>query len=47
MNRMLTLCAALLAAAAGPAFADTLLRLDARAEAPAPQNGHLLSLIHI
>ena len=41
MNRMLTLSAALLAAAAGPAFADTLLRLDARAEAPAPQNGHL------
>jgi hypothetical protein len=41
MNRMLTLCAGLLLAAAGTARADTLLKLDARADAPAPQPGTL------
>ncbi|MBW8847560.1 MAG: beta-galactosidase [Burkholderiales bacterium] len=41
MTRMLTLCAALLLATAGTAGADTLLRLDARADPAAPQAGHL------
>ena len=42
MNRIRTLGAALLLAALGPAAAaETLLKLDARAEAPAPQTGTL------
>lgn len=41
MNRMLTLCAGLALAALGQAHADTLLKLDARAAAPAPTTGHL------
>lgn len=41
MNRWLARCAAALVAVAGPAGADTLLRLDARAAAPAPLTGHL------
>jgi beta-galactosidase len=41
MNRKLTLGAALLLAALGPAGAETLLKLDARAAVPAPQTGYL------
>lgn len=41
MNRKLKLGAALLLAALGPAGAETLLKLDARAAAPAPQTGYL------
>ncbi|MGM9480336.1 beta-galactosidase [Roseateles sp. NT4] len=42
MNRILTLCAGLALAALGPtASADMLLKLDARADAPAPTTGHL------
>lgn len=41
MNRMLTLCAVLLLATGAAAGADTLLKLDARADAAAPQTGHL------
>lgn len=41
MNRKLTLGAALLLAALGPAGAETLLKLDARAAVPTPQTGYL------
>ena len=42
MNRILTLCAGLLLVGLSPAgSADTLLKLDARADAAAPQTGHL------
>ena len=41
MNRMLMLCAGLALAAFGQAHADTLLKLDASADAPAPTTGHL------
>jgi beta-galactosidase len=41
MKRLLTLGAALLLAALGPAAAQTLLKLDARAAVPAPQTGYL------
>ncbi|KQV46200.1 glycoside hydrolase family 35 [Pelomonas sp. Root1217] len=41
MNRMLTLCAGVALLALGQASADTLLKLDARAAAPAPTTGHL------
>ncbi len=42
MNGILTLCAGLALAALGPAAgADTLLKLDARADATAPTTGHL------
>ncbi|WP_457352651.1 beta-galactosidase [Roseateles sp. P5_D6] len=41
MNRTLTLCAGLVLLALGQASADTLLKLDARAAAPAPTTGHL------
>lgn len=42
MDRIRTLSVALLLAALGPAAgADTLLRLDARADVPAPTTGHL------
>ncbi|KQW43623.1 MULTISPECIES: beta-galactosidase [unclassified Roseateles] len=41
MNRMLTLCAGLALAALGQANADTLLKLDARADTAAPQTGHI------
>jgi hypothetical protein len=40
MNRLLTMGAALLLAA-GPACADMLLKLDARAAVPAPTTGHI------
>ncbi|MGQ3050765.1 MAG: beta-galactosidase [Roseateles sp.] len=41
MTRMLTLCAGLALAALGHADADTVLKLDARADTPAPQTGHI------